>query len=92
MFRRSNGAPVAVRVFEGNTLDPKTVPAQVKALAEEFGVKEITLVGDRGMIKQGQIDLLSEHDFHYISAITRPQIHALIDKGVMQLGLFDDQL
>jgi hypothetical protein len=44
------------------------------------------------MIKRGQIDLLSEHDFHYISAITKPQIHALVNKGVIQLGLFDDQL
>lgn len=87
-----DGAPVAVRVFEGNTLDPKTVPDQVKALAMEFGVTNVTLVGDRGMIKSKQIELLESHDFHYISAITKPQIRSLISKGVIQLSLFDEKL
>ena len=30
--------------------------------------------------------------FHYITAITKPQIRSLIKKGVVQLGLFDEQL
>ena len=30
--------------------------------------------------------------FHYITAITKPQIRSLIKKGVFQLGLFDEQL
>ena len=87
-----DGAPVAVRVFEGNTSDPTTVPDQVKILANDFGVTNVTLVGDRGMIKSKQIDLLDGNDFHYISAITKPQIRTLLSKGIIQLGLFDDDL
>lgn len=30
--------------------------------------------------------------FHYITAITKPQIRSLIDRGVIQLGLFDKEL
>jgi transposase len=41
------GAPVAVRVFAGNTSDPKTVTAQIRTLAQNFGVSKVTLVGDR---------------------------------------------
>ncbi|MEF3168808.1 MAG: hypothetical protein K6360_05670 [Deltaproteobacteria bacterium] len=80
----SNGksAPMDRRLFAARNKYPGRRPTD----------SGITLVGDRGMIKQWQIDLLSEHDFHYIAAITRPQIHALINKGVMLLGLFDDQL
>ena len=46
-----DGLPVAVRVFQGNTNDTKTVSAQVRILTHSFGVKQVTLVGDRGMLK-----------------------------------------
>jgi len=86
------GAPVAVRVFAGNTSDKKTVPEQIRILAESFGVKEVTLVGDRGMLKQAQIDLLNQEQFHYITAITKPQIEKLLREGVFQMGLFEEKL
>ena len=87
-----DGTPVAVRVFEGNTQDPKTVGEQVRTLASSFGVKEVTLVGDRGMLKQKQINLINDKDFHYITAITKPQIRKLIADGVFQMDLFDERL
>jgi len=86
------GAPVAVRVFAGNTPDTKTVPEQVRILAETFGVKDVTLVGDRGMLKQTQTDLLGREQFHYITAITKPQIEKLSREGVFQMGLFEEKL
>jgi transposase len=86
------GAPVAVRVFEGNTSDKKTVPEQIRILANSFGVEEVTLVGDRGMLKQAQIDLLSQEQFHYITAITKPQIEKLLSEGVFQMSLFEEKL
>jgi transposase len=86
------GTPVAVRVFAGNTSDKKTVPEQIRILADSFGVKEVTLVGDRGMLKQAQIDLLNQEQFHYITAITKPQIEKLLREGVFQMGLFEEKL
>jgi transposase len=44
------------------------------------------------MIKSAQIDDLENAGFHYITAITKPQIRSLIKKGVFQLGLFDEHL
>ena len=87
-----DGEPVAVRVFAGNTSDTSTVAEQVRFMARGFGVEEVVLVGDRGMLKKKQTDLLHEHDFHYITAITKPQIRTLLEKDVIQLGLFDNQL
>ena len=86
-----DGLPVAVRVFKGNTNDTKTVSDQVKILADHFGVKEVTLVGDRGMIRGPQIDALPD-DFRYITAITKPQIAKMLQEGVLQYGLFDDHV
>ena len=86
------GRPISIEVFDGNMHDSGTVSHQIKKMAYRFGVKEVTLIGDRGMIKQAQINELSEQDFHYITAITKPQIELLIKKGVMQLSLFDEKL
>ena len=86
------GAPVAVRVFAGNTPDKKTVPEQIRILAESFGVEEVTLVGDRGMLKQAQIDQLNQERFHYITAITKPQIERLLREGMFQMGLFEERI
>ena len=86
-----DGSPVAARVFEGNTNDTQTVSTQVRILAESFGVKEVTLVGDRGMLKGPQIDALPA-DFRYITAITKPQIVKMLSQGVFQLELFSDRV
>lgn len=87
-----DGTPVAVRVFKGNTADVDTVPKQISVLAESFGVKEVTLVGDRGMLKQPEIKMLNQTQFHYITAITKPQIRKLMREGIFQIGLFEEKL
>ena len=86
------GVPVSVEVFRGNTQDTKTFLNQVKKLAGRFEIEEVTVVGDRGMIKSAQIKGLNEEHFSYISAITKPQIEKLIKKGVIQLDLFSEQV
>jgi transposase len=85
------GEPVSTEVFAGNTQDTQTFASQVKKAAERFGCERVTFVGDRGMIKIPQIKNLPE-GFHYITAITKPQINSLIDQGVIQLGLFDEDV
>jgi hypothetical protein len=86
------GRPLSIEVFAGNTQDPKTFTPQVKKVAKRFGGREITFVGDRGMIKTPQIETLGEQQFHYITAITKPQIEALLKSDVLQLDLFDETL
>lgn len=86
------GHPLSIEVFPGNTQDPATVASQIRKAAERFGSKDVTFVGDRGMLKSKQITDLLEHKFHYITAITKPQIETLINQGTIQLGLFDTEL
>jgi transposase len=86
------GDPVSVEVFSGNTSDPSTFCNQINKLAYRFGIKDITMVGDRGMIKSCQIKELDEMKFHYITAITKPQIQTLIKERVIQLELFSEKL
>jgi hypothetical protein len=86
------GRPLSVEVFRGNTADSATFRAQVRKVANRFGGGAVTFVGDRGMIKTAQIEELAGEGFHYITAITKPQIEGLLQQGVLQMGLFDAAL
>jgi transposase len=87
-----DGHPVSIEVFPGNTHDPHTFAAQLAKVKARFGVTAITFVGDRGMIKGQQIEALAQHGFHYITAITKPQIEKLLGTGTFQMELFDQEL
>ena len=86
------GDPVGIEVYRGNTLDFETIEGQIRKMAAKFGCQRVTLVGDRGMIKSGQITALGEAKFHYITAITKPQIEKLLRAGVFQMELFEQAL
>jgi hypothetical protein len=87
-----DGHPVSIEVFPGNTHDPHTVAAQLEKVKTRFGVTDITFVGDRGMIKGQHIEDLTQQGFHYITAITKPQMEKLLRTGTLQMGLFDQEL
>lgn len=86
------GCPVAVSVFDGNVSDSTTLLPQVRRLREDFGIREVVLVGDRGMIAQKTIDELVELEgVRWITALKSVQIRTLLEGGTLQLGLFDDR-
>jgi len=87
-----DGWPISVEVFQGNTQDATTFKNQLEKMAKRFGVTEVTLVGDRGMIKSVQISDLADRHFHYIPAITKPQIETFLQRGIFQMELFTEQL
>jgi transposase len=86
------GVPVSVEVFQGHTSDTKTLLQQIKKIAGRFGIQEVTLVGDRGMIKTAQIEALTAEHFHYITAITKSQMRTLLKEGVIHIEQFTEQL
>ena len=87
------GCPVAVEVFDGNTGDPKTLAAQVRKLQHRFALQRIVLVGDRGMITDARIreDLSVVDGLAWITALRAPAIAALVERGSLQLSLFDER-
>jgi hypothetical protein len=79
----AQGRPVAVQVYPGNTGDPTTVPDQVEKLAQQFGLSQIVLVGDRGMLTQTQISTLKEHPgLGWISCLRSGAIRDLLERGI----------
>ena len=87
-----SGRPVAIRVFPGNTSDPTSFVEIVKVVRERFGLKELVMVGDRGMITSARIDQLRElPGMGWLSALRAPSIKKLAeDGGPLQMSLFDE--
>jgi transposase len=86
----AEGRPVAVQVYPGDTGDPSTVPDQVIKLSQQFGLAQVVLVGDRGMLTQTQINALKEHPgLGWISALRSSAIRDLLQDGHLNRSLFD---
>jgi len=91
LLTNAEGCPVAVEVFAGNTGDPTTVASQIRKLRERFHLKQIVVVGDRGMLTSARIreDLQPQEGLQWISALKSIQIQQLVQSGALQLSLFD---
>lgn len=87
-----HGDPLSIEAFRGNTRDPATLKAQIEKIKQKYGCRKVAIVGDKGMIKSAQIEDIQQSGLNYITTITKPQIEALINKGVFQLELFTDEL
>jgi transposase len=86
----SDGCPVAIEVFEGNTGDPTTLAPQIDKLKQRFGLSHVVLVGDRGMITEARIsEDIKSAGLDWITALRAPAIKELLNSGTIQLTLFD---
>ena len=94
------GRPVAVRVFPGNTGDPAAFTAIVDVVRAKFGLAQMVMVGDRGMITSARIRALNRAEdgtarpdaYGWITALRAPAIKKLMaEDGPLQLSLFDEQ-
>jgi transposase len=88
----ARGCPVAVSVHEGNVADSATFMPEVQRLRERFGIGQLVMVGDRGMIGHAAIAELREMPgVGWITALKNASIRTLVEQGQLQLGLFDER-
>src|SRR5271170_1802491 len=82
------GRPVAVRVFPGNTGDPAAFTQIVGVVRDKFGLAQMVMVGDRGMITSARIEAMNQRDdgtqrpdtdtYEWITALRAPAIRKLM--------------
>lgn len=89
---QDEGDPVSIEAFKGNTQDTQTFENQLIKLKNRFGCESITMICDRGLIREKQKKLLTQYGFHYITALPMPQILALLNAGVVKLENFTNEL
>jgi hypothetical protein len=84
-----DGRPVSIAVHPGNTNDASTLPDAVTRVRERFGIEQLVVVGDRGMITQARVRALKDAGVGFVTSLTAPQI-AKMRVGYWQLSLFDE--
>jgi len=76
----AEGRPISIDVFPGNTPDTDTIGPQITKIQDTFGLKHVILVGDRGLLKQTQIqkDLLPV-GLDWVTGMQKADIQEVID-------------
>jgi hypothetical protein len=83
---------MALSVHVGHTFNSRPFTPAVRELREDFDVERMVMVGDRGMVSQVAIDEMRKMDgIGWITALKSASIHALIEQGHLQMGLFDER-
>jgi transposase len=86
------GCPVGVEVFPGNKQDAQTVVDKIAEVQKRYGIKEVIFVGDRGMVTHANYEKVKDIEgLNTISALTHRQIVELLNRKVIQLGMFDER-
>ncbi len=92
IYCNTEGTPVGVEVLAGNESDHVAFPKAVERVRNDFGLKEIIFIGDRGMISGKAIDtyLRNEEGADWITALSSAAIAKLDHGGAIQMSLFDE--
>jgi transposase len=86
------GCPLAVEVFPGNLKDSETVINKIEQLQTIYGFDNLIFTGDRGMFTSvKREELKGKKGLHIITAMTHPEMRKLLQRDVIQIGLFDDE-
>ena len=87
------GCPVGLEVFAGNTKDETTVLDKIREVKQEYQLKQVIFVGDRGMVTKSNLEALQDdHDIKTVSALTHGDLKNLLSREVITPDLFDQTL
>lgn len=88
----SEGCPIGVEVFRGNTKDDSTVIDKINEIRALYGIRKCTFVGDRGMLTAKNLDHFKDDgDLFTITALTHGNMKGLLENNTIQLELFDEK-
>jgi transposase len=68
------GLPLGYEVFEGNRHDSKTLPAIIDAMEKKYGPRQRIWVLDRGIVSEGNLELLRSRGGRYIVGTPRSML------------------
>ena len=91
LLTTSEGCPIAIETFPGNTCDQVTVSSQTSRISEKFDIKTVVFVGDRGMLTPKRIKEVSDLGFKSITALTHAQMRNLIKDKIVYRAQFTSQ-
>lgn len=79
------GKPICCEMWPGNTTDVATLIPVVDRICKRFGIHNVCIVADRGMISAKTIEELEDHDIAYILGTRMRRVNA-IKNDVLSVG------
>ncbi len=76
------GYPFKWAVLPGDTAEVKTLEDNINACIHRFGLKRVSLVFDRGIVSDDNLELIDQASLKYISGLDKNQIPGIIGKGL----------
>lgn len=70
----SRGYPFKWDVFPGNMPEIETMDKVIKSCAHRFKLENVSMVFDRGLVSDENLDLIEDKNLKYITALDRDQI------------------
>lgn len=85
------GMPLCCEMWPGNTSDVSTIKEVVKRFQDCFGIREVCIVADRGMISSGMLEFLESREcsFSYILGVRLRKVKEV--RGELLAGSGDYQ-
>jgi transposase len=80
-----DGIPFFWEVLPGDTTEVSTIKNKIAECKARFGIENVTLVFDRGMVSEKNLSLIEEEELNYISALDKDQIPSVKD---LDLAIF----
>lgn len=72
MFMDSNNIPIFMKAYPGNTSDSLTLQPSLKNIKEEYNLKRLIVVADKGMNSKDNIDYIcNNNDGYFVSQILK---------------------
>ncbi len=81
---------MAIEVHPGNTTVSTTLAGAVAAVRDRFGIEDVIVVGDHGMLTKAHAKQFAEAGIGFVSALKSAQIRKLCETGAIQLSLLDE--
>lgn len=72
-----DGCPYYWQVLEGNIHDMQTVKSLVDSIKSKFGIRDCTLVFDRGMASEENLQYIRENGYSFVSGLDAAEIRKL---------------
>jgi transposase len=84
------GKPICCEMWPGNTTDVKTLIPVIDRICKRFGIHNVCIVADRGMISAKTIEKLEENDIAYILGVRMRRVNEIKNDVLAVGGRYSD--
>jgi transposase len=85
-----NKQPIGYRIYKGDTFEGHTFEKAILQLKEQYQIKNIILVADRGMLSRNNIQTTEVHQFEYIIGEKLKTLPQPIQSGLIEEANYKD--